>query len=125
MSNSRRVLIVEDTQSAATIYHHMIEAKVEGSSVTCCLSSEYALDELRENEYDLILMDLQLPNISGHELLRIIKKENLSRAPIIATTAHFVSMNDREKYIAEGFDDFLPKTSSIDAIVAMVKKHLA
>jgi len=68
-----------------------------------------ALEGLRESPPDLVLLDISLPEMDGTEVLRRMRADDtLSRIPVIALTAHAMA-GDREKYLAQGFDDYVTK----------------
>ena len=86
----------------------------EGKSINVkvATSGKEALDILKDENFDIIFMDIQMPDISGYETTRIIRDmENIDEhSPIIATTA-FALVGDREKCIEAGMDDYLAKPS--------------
>ncbi len=81
------------------------------------------LEKLKSKRYDIILMDIQMPEMDGVEATERIIAEYPpdSRPKIIAVTAHALK-GDREKYLALGMDDYLSKPISIDAIRGMLEK---
>lgn len=74
---------------------------------------------------DLILMDISLPGIDGVEATQRIKaKDGTQKIPVIALTANAMR-GDRERFIAAGCDDYLPKPISTAELLAMIEKFLA
>jgi len=68
-----------------------------------------ALEGLQESQPDLVLLDVSLPEMDGTEVLQRIRADGrLKDLPVIALTAHAMT-GDREKYLAEGFDDYVAK----------------
>jgi CheY-like chemotaxis protein len=85
-----------------------------------------AVDLFRHGEFDLILMDLQMPEMDGLEATAAIRqseKDN-SRVPIYAFTAHAMA-GDREKCLAAGMDGYLSKPVKLDDLVALVNEVAA
>ena len=81
-----------------------------------------AIDIFKENEVDLILMDLQLPIMDGYTATREIKKID-SEVPIIAQTAHVMS-GEREKCLEAGCDDYLAKPIRLQVLIDTLSKYL-
>lgn len=72
-------------------------------------TGKQAVDGIGEDEPDLILLDISLPEMDGTEVLKWIRsQERLEELPVIALTAHAMA-GDREKYLSEGFDDYVTK----------------
>jgi two-component system sensor histidine kinase/response regulator len=106
-----RILVVEDNvvnQKVAVGQLHVLglDAKVAGSGAE-------AIDALREGGYDLVLLDCQMPDFDGYEVAAEIRRlENSERRiPIVAVTA-YVLEGERERCLAAGMDDYLPKPVS-------------
>ncbi len=107
--NKQTVLIIDDNEINRDIaaefihqYHLKAITKHDGASAI-----RYLKDNLN-NTPDIIFMDLQMPGMDGFEVTRIIQTEMHINCPIIALTAH-ASNTDRDKYLASGMSDCLPK----------------
>jgi signal transduction histidine kinase/CheY-like chemotaxis protein len=108
VSNLRLLVVDDDAVSGIVIEKLAIKL---GWQVLVVQNSRAALQALDAERYDLILMDIQLPELDGYELTRLIReREGLSSTPtiIIAMTA-FALESDREKCMAMGMDDYLSK----------------
>ncbi|KAE8350832.1 hypothetical protein BDV28DRAFT_150555 [Aspergillus coremiiformis] len=96
--------------------------------VTVVSNGQEALEEFGHKQYDVILMDVQMPVMGGFEsTVRIREYERLQtlpHTPIIALTAHAM-FGDREKCIAAGMDDYLPKPLNQTQMMEMIHKHAA
>lgn len=83
-----------------------------------------ALETARERQPDLILTDIMLPDISGIELLELIKQDSRTRhIPVIAITGLALS-EDRAELLSKGFADYLSKPYMVDELEAMVRRYL-
>lgn len=116
------ILVVDDYRMNLKVFKALMkqtEAKIiEAESGQACL------DILRNNSVDLIFLDHMMPGMDGIETLHKIREEKLcDNVPIIMLTANAIA-GDREKYIAEGFNDFLSKPIIVEKLNAMVTKHL-
>lgn len=95
-----------------------------GCVVDTASNGKEALARLSENLYDVILMDLQMPEMDGYEATRIIREKNAERRiPIIALTANHVKA-DLERCLETGMDGYLTKPFELEQLDAILKKHL-
>jgi signal transduction histidine kinase/DNA-binding response OmpR family regulator len=103
---TKTILVVEDSimnQKLARIILHN-----NGFEVTIAENGQEAIDKLKEKEFDLILMDIQMPVMDGCLATCIIRNELKLTTPIIAMTAHALD-GEKEKCIREGMNDYLAK----------------
>jgi DNA-binding response OmpR family regulator len=112
------VLIVEDEKKISDIVRAYLEK--EGYEAKTAATGEQAL-ALLKNVFDLVILDLKLPDIQGEELCQIIRER--SDAPIIMLTAKSAE-EDRVKGLGIGADDYVVKPFSPRELVARVKAHL-
>lgn len=118
-----RVLLVEDNLLNQKVVSHMLNTlKCE---INVASNGEEALALLKNKEFDVVLMDLSLPDMSGLEITRIYREqEKDKRLPIVALTAHAHS-DDEEKSLAAGMDDFLVKPlfpEKLREVLASIKR---
>lgn len=119
-----RALVVEDNPINQRVIVQMIEKR--GFTADVASNGLEALDRLSRTDYDLVLMDCQMPVMDGYEATREIRRlEGSNRhTPIIAVTANAM-VGDREKCIAAGMDDYLSKPVKIEALEAMLNRWRA
>jgi len=102
----RRIALVEDNPDNRLLVTAILEDSYEIDEYE---NGRYALDGIRSNPPDLILLDISLPEMDGTEVLeRIREDDDLKSIPTIALTAHAMT-GDREKYLSMGFDEYLTK----------------
>jgi len=119
---SKKVLVVEDDMDNRRIVVKVLS--VEGYQVIEAIDGVEALARVREEQPDLILMDLALPNLDGWEATRQLKLDPATRSiPVVALTA-FAMRGDEEQARAAGCDDYLPKPVRPAAIREIVKKYM-
>ncbi len=122
MVENPQILIVEDVESNF-LYLNAVLSKIK-AHVYWAKNGREAVEIFRsEKQIDLILMDLQMPEMNGYEATRIIKKENPS-IPVIAQTA-FAMSDDREKALEAGCDDYLAKPIKSKDLLFTVEKFLS
>lgn len=118
-----RVLVVEDNQVNREVALEML--KRLGVAADAAENGEEALCRLRERHYDLVLMDVQMPRMDGYEVSMRIRTPGSGvqnpNVPIIALTAHALT-SDRERCIAAGMNDYLPKPLRFSALAATVQR---
>ncbi len=118
----KRVLIVEDNELNMKLFHDLLEA--HGYATLQTRNGMDALAIAREHRPDLILMDIQLPEVSGLEVTRWIKDDpELASIPIIAVTA-FAMKGDEEKIREGGCEDYIAKPISVTKFLQTVQKFL-
>ncbi len=116
------VLIVEDNELNMKLFHDLLEA--HGINTVQTREGKKALDMAREHDLDLIIMDIQLPEISGLEITRQLKEDDeLKSIPVIAVTA-FAMKGDEQKILDGGCEDYISKPISVSRFIEVVKKHL-
>ncbi len=104
---SGRVLLVEDN----TVNQQVAREILEGMGVTVEIAGNgrEALDAVHRHDYDLVLMDIQMPEMDGYEATRRIRAESrFHQLPIVAMTAHAMS-GERERCLAAGMNEHVPK----------------
>lgn len=116
------ILVVEDNPDNSKLVSWILED--EGYDVTCVESGERCLTLLEKGDYDLILMDISLPGISGKEVTRRIRQiPHLQRLPVVALTAHAIE-TEQQSILSSGVDDLLTKPINDDQLVKTIRKFL-
>jgi CheY-like chemotaxis protein len=116
-----RVLVVEDNLINAELVLEIL--KSENFNVDLTDKGEDAIKKAEETIYDLILMDIGLPGIDGTETANTIRiKNEYKKIPIIALTA-FAMKGDKEKLLACGFDDYIPKPIDISEFISKIQRY--
>ena len=119
---SKKVLIVEDNELNMKLFHDLLDA--QGYETLQTREGLEALSLAREARPDLILMDIQLPEISGLEVTKWLKDdEELSHIPVIAVTA-FAMKGDEERIRQGGCEAYISKPISVMHFLEVVRKHL-
>lgn len=113
-------MIVDDDFTSIVLFEEYLSAT--GAVIFTASNSKDALDIIHKHPVDVILMDLQLEDISGFILTSIIRDIN-PNIPIIAETA-FASPDDRRKCIASGFNGYISKPISFDILIKELDKYL-
>ncbi|HEY7990738.1 MAG TPA: response regulator [Stellaceae bacterium] len=120
---TKRVLIVEDNDLNMKLFHDLLEA--HGYDTLQTKDGLEALQLAREHHPDLILMDIQLPEVSGLEVTKWIKEDDaLKDIPIVAVTA-FAMKGDEEKIREGGCEAYIAKPISISHFLDTVKRFLS
>ncbi len=116
------ILIVEDQPLNRKLVRDVLQAK--GYRTIEAETGEEGVRAAHDQEPALILMDIQLPGISGIEALKRLREDPVTRAtPVIAVTASAMQQNQRE-ILAAGFDGYLPKPININDFLETVRKKL-
>ena len=119
----KTVLIVEDDEMSLKLISHLLE--VAGLSWVAARNGHTALDMAVKIEPDLILLDIQLPDISGLEVAQRLKATALLHTtPIIAVTA-FAMVGDRERILEAGCDDYVSKPIDVVNLMSKIQKAIS
>jgi two-component system, OmpR family, response regulator len=114
------ILVVEDEEKIARVLE--LELEYEGYSVTKVIDGLEALEAYRTGSWDLILLDVMLPGLSGIELLRRIRKNDLL-TPVILLTAKS-SVEDKVSGLDLGANDYITKPFQIEELLARIRAAL-
>ena len=102
-----KILVVEDNPYNMELVIEILKSL--GFSTNGAINGKDAVKEVEKEHYDLILMDIELPLMDGVSAMKNIKgKPGYDTVPILALTA-FAMKGDKEKFLAEGFDDYIAK----------------
>jgi PAS domain S-box-containing protein len=115
-----RILLVEDNSVNQLLALRLLEKY--GHAVTIATNGKKALDALKTGTFDLVLMDIQMPEMNGWEATRAIREDEQATGehiPIVAMTAHAMT-GDKERCIAAGMDDYLSKPILIPELQAVL-----
>mgnify|MGYP001800814528 CR=1 FL=1 len=117
-----RVLIVEDNELNMKLFHDLLEAS--GMTILQTRNGVDAMRVAKAEKPDLIVMDIQLPEMSGLEVTEKIKADpELRPIPVVAVTA-FAMKGDEERIRAAGCEAYLSKPISIDRFISTIKSFL-
>ena len=116
-----QVLVVEDNEKNMKLFRDVLQAK--GYRTLEATTGEEAVALATEHGPDLVLMDIQLPDIDGVDALARLRANVRSASiPVVALTSQAMS-GDRERFLAAGFDDYVSKPVNIVNFVATVEEH--
>ena len=118
---SFRVLLVEDNPTNRMVSTEILETA--GISVDTAANGIEAVASVKKKSYDVVLMDLQMPEMDGIEATRVIRKElNLIHLPVIAMTAHVMS-GDKEACIEAGMNGYVPKPIDRRQLFSILQRY--
>ena len=113
------VLVAEDNPVNQLFLKRTLEKL--GHSPYCVADGRQALETLRSASFDCVLMDIQMPRMDGTEATRRIREDLGLTVPVIALTAHAIQ-GDREKFLDQGFDEYLAKPLAIEELERVLAK---
>jgi two-component system sensor histidine kinase/response regulator len=118
-----KVLVVEDNPVNMKVMETLL--KKYGLMVDKAMNGKEAVDKLRaNNSYNIVFMDIQMPQMNGIEATEIIRNEISREIPIIALTAA-VMKEDQERALAAGMNDFIEKPINVDRLKEILQQHCA
>ncbi|MFP9229096.1 aerobic respiration two-component sensor histidine kinase ArcB [Pectobacterium cacticida] len=114
------ILLVEDIELNVVVARSVLEKL--GNSVEVAMTGKEALDMFDPDEFDLVLLDIQLPDMTGLDVARQLRERYANRnlPPLIALTANV--LKDKREYLDAGMDDVLSKPLSVPALTAVIKQ---
>ncbi|MBI5951241.1 MAG: response regulator [Chloroflexi bacterium] len=116
------ILYVEDNPDNRSLIRRVLEA--EGYAVVEAINATQALEKLETGNIDLVLMDINMPDMDGYTLTAKIKAiEKFSKTPIVAVTAN-VMRGDREKSLGAGCDGYIQKPIDIDTLSQQIERFI-
>ena len=121
-SNSR-VLVVDDDETTQLYIKRLLE--MQGVATNVAEDGKEALDWLEKDDFDCILMDVQMPVLDGVEATKKIRSSNadFKKIPIVAMTAYAMT-GDREKFLQAGMDDYIAKPVDRDGLLAILERNI-
>jgi two-component system, cell cycle response regulator DivK len=116
------ILYVEDNPENRNLIRRVLNA--EGYSMIDAANAGQAVEKLEAGKIDLILMDINMPDMDGYTLTARIKQiEKFSKIPIIAVTAN-VMRGDRERSLEAGCDGYIQKPIDIDMLAQQIERYI-
>ena len=114
----KKILLVDDDESIQLLYQE--ELREEGYDVVSAMNGEEALEQFRQEEPDLVILDIQMPGLNGIEVLRQLKMIN-SAIPVILSSAYHEYKQDLGAWAS---DDYVVKSADSEDLKAAIRKHI-
>lgn len=121
MGEHLRLLMAEDNEINRKLADLLF--KRQGLQLDFADNGENALNKVKEGNYDLVFMDIEMPVMGGLEATKQIRKQmGESAPPIVALTAHAMD-GDRERFMNAGMSDYLTKPIDLNALKEIIDRH--
>jgi len=118
-----KILIAEDEPFNITVIEEMVKIFYPQAIIESAEDGRIAYEMLQKNRYDLLLSDINMPNMDGYGLIEKVKNELKLTLPCVAVTA-FAIQGDKEKLLLAGFDDYISKPIDMGELENTLKKFL-
>jgi len=118
---NKKILLVDDNKLNLKVAENVL--KIYNPTVESVESGKACLEILKNNSYDLILMDDMMPEMSGTETMKILREDNSFTTPIVVLTANAVE-GSRESYLKAGFDDYLAKPIDKQELLRVLNDYI-
>ncbi len=112
-----RALLVDDEEELITTMVERLEYR--DIEADCALSGPEAIEKMKIGAFDVAVVDLKMPGMSGTDLIRIIHRD-YPHIPVILMTGHGFSLDDEE--VPEGVIDYLPKPVNLEELISKMRK---
>lgn len=113
----KTILIAEDNDKNLRLFRLLLK----GKAIVEARNGRQALERAQEERPDVILLDIQLPELSGLDVMLELRRNGFESTPIIALTAHAMK-GDREKFLASGFSGYIAKPVDTRRFVAQIEE---
>ncbi len=124
VNGNKRILVADDVEINQMLARHLMESW--GFKVTVAENGKQVIQEVLNDQYDLILMDIQMPEMDGVEATRQIRRltdKTKASVPIVALTANLLE-GDSDRYIAAGMNDYLAKPIDEKKLFEIISKNI-
>jgi two-component system cell cycle response regulator DivK len=118
----KRILVIEDNETNLRLMEEILT--LEGYEVLLAENAEDGIVIAKREIPDLILMDIQLPGMSGVEALRILKGDERTRQIKVVALTAFAMSGDRERFLQAGFDGYISKPYRYMEVLGIIKTFL-
>ncbi|AZA51448.1 response regulator [Chryseobacterium carnipullorum] len=117
---NKKILIVDD--DPRNIFALKLTLKSRGYQIESCTMAQEAIQILKEQAIDIVLMDMMMPEMDGYEAIRMMRNTpSMSEIPVIAVTAQAMP-EDRQKCIDAGAQDYVSKPIDVDQLMTAIEK---
>ncbi|MCP5469152.1 MAG: response regulator [Chlamydiales bacterium] len=116
-----RVLVAEDNEFSIEILRYMLS--LFGINADLASDGTEAVEKVKEKEYDLLILDIHMPNMDGNETAREIRKMSIKQPVLVALTAS-VFQKEKEQSMEAGFDDYYNKPLELPGLELILVKYL-
>lgn len=118
---SGKILVAEDNPSNQKLITILL--KKMGLEVTIADDGQIAVNKCQNETFDIILMDMQMPNMNGYDATRVLRSQNI-KTPIIAVTANAM-MGDEDKCLEAGCDSYISKPIDRNQLNDVIAKYIS
>ena len=123
---SLKILIVDDSESNLFSLEALIDENLEDVEILQANSGKVALETLQQNTVDVIILDIQMPEMDGYQTAQLIREqESTKNVPIIFITAAYDSDEFQKKGIAIEMMDYLTKPFEPEKLIKILKSHIS
>lgn len=121
-----RILLAEDNEFNQMVAVDTLESAIENAKIDVAKNGKEAVEMLNTNNYDIVLMDIQMPEMDGHEATKMIRSSHdnkINAIPIIAMTASVIKA-EVDKCFESGMNEFVGKPFSVDELLEKISKMI-